>query len=154
MDLARTFLPLVIPLAAKWVERQERKILRDGVPLTDAELADAVAMGVAEPGRIRLMKVERIPLLNGWLVRALAKIVPAVSPNTVGLCLRYGIYIRARYWRNRRLVAHECVHTGQFERHGSVAGFLRAYFTGCLDDGYPGTALEQEAVRRSAALDD
>ena len=56
------------------------------------------------------------------------------------------------YWPARHLIAHECVHTGQYERSGSVAGFLRAYFSECLEIGYPDAAMEQEAVMRSADL--
>lgn len=154
MKLPLKFLPLLLPIATLWVEREERKILRDGVPLSPEGLIDAAKMGVARPHEIRLMRVERIPWLNGLMVKWLSRIVPAVSPNTVGLCLRYGIYIRASYWGDRHLVAHECVHTGQYERSGSVAGFLRAYFTECLELGYPDAPIEQEAILRSEDLDD
>lgn len=154
MKPALRFLPLFIPLAAKWVEWHERKILRDGVPLTTEELADASLMGVAHPEKIRLMSVERIPVLNGVFVKWLSRLVPSISASTVALSLRYGIYVRARYWRDRHLVAHECVHTGQYERHGSIAQFLRAYFTECIGDGYPDAPLEQEAILRSADLDE
>ena len=82
----------------------------------------------------------------------LSRVFPQVSPHTVGLSLRYGIYIRAAYWGDRHLIAHECVHTGQYERFGSSAKFLTAYFSQCLVAGYPGAALEQEAVMRSAEL--
>ena len=150
--LLLTFLRLLLPLAAKWVEREERKILQSGVPLSENGLLDASLMGVAHPEKIRLLRVERIPLLNSALVKALSRLIPTISPNTVGLSLRYGIYIRARYWGDRHLIAHECVHTGQYERHGSIAEFLRAYFTECIETGYPDSPMEQEAILRSAAL--
>ncbi len=154
MKLALAFLPLFLPIAAFWVEREERKILRHGVPLSADGLIDAAKMGVAHPEKIRLMKVDRIPWLNGWFVKLLSRAIPAVSSNMVGLSLRYGIYIRSRYWGNRHLIAHECVHTGQYERSESVAGFLQAYFTECLEAGYPGAPLEQEAIVRSAGVED
>ncbi|NQX02377.1 hypothetical protein HQ447_17100 [bacterium] len=47
-------------------------------------------------------------------------------------------------------LAHECLHTGQYERHGEIAGFLRAYFTECIELGYPDAPMEQEAILRSA----
>jgi len=147
-------LPLVLPLASTWVGAHERKILRLGVPLTDGELADASLMGVKHPEKIRLMKVDHIPLLNGALVKIASRIIPAISVNTVGLSLRYGIYVRSRHWRNRSLIAHECVHTGQYERMGGISKFLRAYFTQCIETGYPDAHLEQEAVIRSSALQD
>jgi hypothetical protein len=42
-------LPLVIPIAAKWVEYEERRILRAGVPLDGQGLRDAAKMGVGNP---------------------------------------------------------------------------------------------------------
>ena len=154
MKIMLKFLPLLLPIATLWVEREERKILRNGVPLSPDGLIDAALMGVAHPERIRLMKVDQIPWLNGPLVKLLSRAIPTVSVNTVGLSLRYGIYIRSRYWGSRHLIAHECVHTGQYERSGSVAGFLRAYFTECLEVGYPHAPMEQEAIMRSSELDD
>ncbi len=109
-------------------------------------------MGVAHPDRIRLLEVDRIPVLNAWPMKTLSALFPMISVNTVGLSLRYGIYIRSRYWKNRHLIAHECVHTGQYERCGSVAAFLKCYFTECLEAGYPDAPMEQEAIIRSAGL--
>lgn len=51
------------------------------------------------------------------------------------------------------MIAHECVHTGQYERYGSAAGFLRTYLGECLEYGYLATPLEQEAIQRSAGCD-
>jgi hypothetical protein len=141
-------------LASKWVEHHEQKILRNGVPLSAEELEDALEMGVAHPEKIRLMKVDGIPVLNGGLIRFLSHFIPRISPHTVGLSLRYGIYIHSRYWRNRLMVAHECVHTAQYERYGSPAKFLRAYFTQCIVSGYPDAELEKEAVIRSSELNE
>lgn len=152
MNLPLKFLPLLLPVATLWVEREERKILRHGIRLSPEGLMDAAKMGVAHPDKIRLMKVDRIPWLNGRLMKTLSLAMPSVSPHTVALSLRYGIYIRSRYWGDRHLIAHECVHTGQYERSGSVTKFLHSYFTECLETGYPGAPMEQEAIRRSAGL--
>lgn len=152
--LALGLLPGLLPLAAWWVAFHERRILHQGVPLSPEGLRDAALMGVTYPEKVRLMEVERIPWLNGWVVILLSRILPAVSCHTVGLSLRYGIYIRSKYWGNRHLVAHECVHTGQYERHAHIAGFLRAYFTECIEFGYPEAPMEQEAIIRSAELFD
>ena len=148
------FLPLVIPIAAKWVEYEERRILRNGVPLDEQGLRDATKMGVGNPERIRLMKVDHIPLLNSRIMRILSRMIPTISFSTVGVSLGYGIYIRSKYWGDRHLIAHECVHSGQYERYGSHGGFLHAYFSQCLIFGYPDAPLEQEAILRSADLDD
>ncbi len=152
MKFALRLLPAFVAIAARWVESHERKILRHGVPLSPESLADAVHMGVAEPEKIRLMRVDAIPILNGRLVKLLASRIPEISANTVGLTLGYGIYIRSPWWGDRHLIAHECVHTGQYERCGSAAAFLSAYFTQCIEDGYPAAAMEQEAILRSAEV--
>ena len=70
-----------------------------------------------------------------------------ISPLTIGLTLRYGIYIRADHWGDRRLVMHELAHTAQYERLGGFEGFLRQYLGECLTIGYPEAPLEQEARR-------
>lgn len=147
-------LPLVLPVGSAWVASHEQKILRLGVALTPEEMADALQMGVKHPEKIRLMKVDHIPVLNGALVKTASRCIPAISANTVGLSLRYGIYVRSRYWRNRSLIAHECVHTGQYERLGGIPEFLRAYFIQCIETGYPDAPLEQEAIIRSSELAD
>lgn len=152
MKLALRFLPAFVAIASRWVERHERKILRNGVPLPPASLADASRMGVANPEKIRLMRVDTIPVLNSRIMKFLASQMPEISANTVGLTLGYGIYIRSPWWDDRHLVAHECVHTGQYERCGSTAAFLTAYFTQCIEDGYPAAAMEQEAILRSRDL--
>lgn len=152
MRLIVRLLPLAIPIAASWIAWHERRILRLGVTLSEQELSDASQMGVEHPERIRLLKVDHIPILNGALVRIAARCIPDISPNTVGLSLRYGIYVRSKYWRDRSLIAHECVHTAQYERLGSISGFLREYFTECLETGYPHAPLEQEAILRASEL--
>lgn len=154
MKLALFFLPVFVRIAGKWVESHERRIMRDGVPLSEECLTDAAKMGVVRPEKIRLLRVERIPALNGSFIRLLAWWFPAISTNTVGLTLGHGIYIRSPWWDDRCLIAHECVHVGQYERCGSAAAFLTAYFTQCIEDGYPDAAMEQEAIHRSGALDD
>jgi hypothetical protein len=145
-------LPWVVPIAAAWAKRQEGIILSCGVPLDERQLHDASAMGVAFPENIRLMRVDRIPLLNHWILRKVSGYFPSLCCDPVGLSLGYGIYIRSRYWGNRHLIAHECVHAGQYERYGGHRAFLQAYFSQCIIHGYPDAPLEQEAIMRSAEL--
>ena len=47
MNLLLKSLPVLLPVATAWVEREERKILRNGIPLTPDGLQDAAKMGVA-----------------------------------------------------------------------------------------------------------
>jgi hypothetical protein len=152
MKIPSGLLPVLIPPAAVWVFRHERRIARLGVPLTATGLEDARRMGVRFPEKIRLMEVARIPVFNGPLIRGMSRLFPAVSPHTSGLCLRYGIYIRSEFWGDRQMVAHECVHTAQYERCGGIRAFLHEYFTGCIAVGYPAAPMEQEAILRSEEI--
>jgi len=64
-----------------------------------------------------------------------AEATSLISPLTVGLTLRYGIFIRADHWGARRLVVHELVHTAQYERLGGFEPFLRQYLLECINIG-------------------
>lgn len=138
---------LLLPLAAAWAADQERMILQSGVVLTDSQFADAKQVGVAEPARVRLLCVPRIPLPEHPALAAAANATGLISPATQGLTLHYGIFIRADCWGQRRLVVHELAHTMQYERLGGIPPFLRQYLHECITIGYPQAPMEQEARR-------
>lgn len=139
---------MLLPLACTWAEEQERIILDSGTSLTEAELVDAKRVGVAAPERIRLLRVAAIPSPRHPALAAASTITGLISSNTAGLTVRYGIFIRSDCWGDRSLVAHECVHTMQYERLGGFQGFLRPYLLECITPpGYPYGPLEQEAER-------
>jgi hypothetical protein len=142
----------LLPLACTWAEEQEGVILRDGVPLSASQTADAKNAGVAHPERVRLLKVTSIPMPDHPALRAAAEATGLISPQTIGLTLRYGIFVRSDCWGDRRLVAHELVHTSQYERLGGFQAFLRQYLHECLTVGYPDAPMEQEAVRFAERL--
>ncbi|HJT81304.1 MAG TPA: hypothetical protein VJ719_08920 [Chthoniobacterales bacterium] len=138
--------PVLLPLAVAWARRQERRILRNGVPLTDSEMEDARAVGVRQPDRVRLLPVKIVPWPGAATLRSAAKAVGFATDATCGLTLGYGIFIREDYWRDRALVAHELVHIAQYERLGGVGPFLRQYLGECLTVGYVNAPLEREAT--------
>ncbi|HEX7860448.1 MAG TPA: hypothetical protein VF773_08995 [Verrucomicrobiae bacterium] len=138
---------LLLPQACAWAEEQERIIMREGVPLTTIQLADARRIGIAQPERVRLRVVEEIPSPTNPDLQAAAEMTGLISPLTIGLTLRYGIFIRSDHWGERRLVVHELVHTLQYERLGGFEPFLRQYLQECLTIGYPAAPMEQEARR-------
>ena len=86
------------------------------------------------------------------LLREAASATQLISPNTRGLTLRYGIFIRADRVGDRRLVFHELVHTLQYERLGGFQGFLRQYLNECVTIGYPAAPMEQEAITTTARM--
>jgi len=146
-------LPLFLPFAVKWAKRQEERILLAGVPLSEPHLSDAALIGVMHPKKIRLLKVDQIPTPDSQFLRWAAMLTGLISPDTAGMTVRYGIFIRGDYWDDRRLIAHECVHTAQYERFGGFTEFLRRYLHECLEIGYPAAPLEREAILKSEEID-
>jgi hypothetical protein len=141
--------PLITPMAVRWVRHQESIICATGEPLTPAQLHDAVHAGIQHPAKIRLKFVDSIPMPTHPLLLNLGKWTGLVSKSTAGITLRYGIYIRNEYRTDRHLLVHEFVHVSQYERLGSIEAFLRPYLKECLDPGYPLGPLEQEAILRA-----
>jgi hypothetical protein len=140
-------LEMLLPLACAWAVGQERAILRSGVALSELQLADARQIGVAQPERVRLLRVAQIPVPTAPALAAAARATNLINPLTHGLTLRYGIFIRADCWNQRSLLVHELVHTRQYERLGGFEGFLRPYLLECITPpGYPYGPMEQEAA--------
>jgi hypothetical protein len=144
--LVLIFFPLLLPLAVSWAREQEKRIRQTGVPLSTQGLADAKTVGVAYPDRIRLLQVTQVPMPENALLQRVGKATGLVSPHTAGMAIGYGIFIRTDCLENRRLIAHECVHTSQYERLGGIRPFLEHYLRECLEIGYPAAPMEQEAV--------
>jgi hypothetical protein len=136
----------LLPLACAWAEPQEQRILKQGVGLTADQVVDAEVIGVADPARVRLLRVDQIPVPEHPALRAAAEATSLISPLTAGLTLRHGIFIRSDCWGQRRLVVHELEHTAQYERLGGFQHFLECYLWECLSIGYPAAPLEQEAI--------
>ncbi|EEF57082.1 hypothetical protein [Pedosphaera parvula] len=142
-----TVIKVLLPLVVSWVEAQENIILREGVALTAPLVLDAKRIGIQHPEKVRLRVVRAIPLPANAVLHAMAQKLGFLSPFTAGLTLRYGIYIRADCWGDRRLVVHELAHVAQYERLGGIRPFLEQYLQECLTVGYPFGDLEQEAKR-------
>lgn len=142
----------LLPLAVQWAAEQERRVLCEGVRLSEIELADARAIGVGNPERVRLLRVDSIPVPVHPMVRAAAALINFLTAAPRGLALDYGIFIRADYWRDRALIAHELVHTAQFQRLGGILPFLQTYIFQCATVGYPNAPLELEAIETAARI--
>jgi hypothetical protein len=87
--------------------------------------ADARALGVREPERVRLLALPRVPTRTDLTLQTAVAVIQFLTPATRGLALRYGIFVRSDCWGERRLIAHELVHTAQYERLGGIRPFLR-----------------------------
>ena len=143
----RAMLKLVLPLACAWAKKHESIILRDGAALSSNQILDARRIGIVAPERVRLLRVDQVPPRHPVL-RLAGRKMGFISDSTIGLTLRYGIFIRSDHWGDRSLVVHELAHTAQYERLGGIRPFLKAYLLECITPpGYPFGALEQEAQK-------
>ena len=136
----------LLPLASEWASEEEQRVLHEGVPLSEREMSDAKIIGVRRPERIRLLRVEAVPMPTDPQLRAAAETIHFLSPETRGLTLQYGILLRWDCWRERPLIAHELVHAAQYERLGGILPFLRQYLVECLTIGYANAPMELEAA--------
>jgi hypothetical protein len=142
----------LLPLAAQWAAEQERRVLCQGVQLSKVELADAKAIGVRNPERVRLLRVDAVPVPAHPMLRSAAASINFLTAAPRGLALDYGIFVRADHWRDRELIAHELVHTAQFQRLGGILPFLQTYISQCATVGYRNAPLEVEAVETAARV--
>lgn len=94
--------------------------------------------------------VSHVPPLN-WLLRTVGEQLGVVSGQTIGMAVRYGIFVREEHWGDRRLLAHELAHVAQYERLGGFRGFLKQYLEECINPGYPLGDLEQEAKQAESS---
>ncbi len=139
----------LFPLAVTWAEQQENYILQNGILLTPFQVTDARLIPVVNPEKVRLLSVNQIPLPNEPSLRTTAQMTGLITTNTIGLTLRYGVFIRKDFWNDRKIVAHELVHVAQYERLGGIGQFLQKYLQECITIGYPQAPMEQEAITLS-----
>ncbi len=139
-------LPAILPTVHVWAEKQEALILESGDPLTGSELADARRAGVAQPEKIRVLRVDTLPLPDNEDIRFVAKQIGLFSHRVAGITLGYGICLSREFHQDRLTLVHECVHVSQYEKKGGLLPFLTDYLRECIAPGYPFGALEQEAL--------
>jgi len=142
----------LLPLAVHWATDQERRVLCEGMGLSEIEMTDAKAIGVRNPERVRLLRVDSVPVPAHPMLRAAAASINFLTAAPRGLALENGIFIRADHWRDRALIAHELVHTAQFQRLGGILPFLQTYIFQCATVGYPNAPLELEAIATAARI--
>ena len=139
-------LPELLPLAAEWAQSQETVILATGRALTATESGLAVAVGVREPDRVRILIVQQLPQPQHAALRAAANQTGLLGPAIAGVTFGHGIYIRGRAISNR-LVSHELRHVHQYEEAGSIAAFLATYLEQIVTFTYAHAPLELDARR-------
>lgn len=143
--LLRSAVLVCLPWVVLWAWNQERRIKRGGRSLTEQEAERARRAGVRQPERVRVLNVERVPLPGWKWMHRLAARLGFDGSQTAGMTLRYGIFVRNDRIADPGLLLHECCHTGQFERMGSITAFMWQYLVECLRFGYANAPLEVEA---------
>jgi hypothetical protein len=139
-------LPVILPIILAWSEKQQIIILESGVPLDEAQLADARRAGVSHPDKIRLLQVEVIPQASDEEVRFIARQLGIHDPQARALTFGYGISIRRDHWDNRYTLVHEFVHVAQHEEMNGLRPFISEHLRQCIQPGYPFGHLEQTAI--------
>ncbi|MDF3080479.1 hypothetical protein [Burkholderia sola] len=143
IDLA-DILPSALPAAVAWAEAEAARGLAQGAPLTPRQADDARTVGVAQPDRIRVMAVERMPFPDTPTLAAIARDTGLLSPATIGLTLGHAVYV-LRGQDTRRLLTHEFRHVHQYEAAGSIGAFLARYLHEIATVGYHDAPLEADA---------
>jgi hypothetical protein len=139
-------LPMILPIASAWAEKQEALILQKGEPLSEIQTADARRAGVAHSEKIRILWAETLPEPDHAELLFLAKQLGLFSPKTTGFAIGYGISLQPALREDRCTFVHQCVHVAQCERLGGIRPFLNDYARECIEPGYPFGTLEQEAL--------
>jgi len=140
-------LPRLLPLAAAWARGQSESILRCGTPLDAEGLARARRVGVASPERVRVLLVRSVPRPEDPTLRSACARLSLLGPDTAGLTLGYGIYVRRSLCGDRFLLAHELRHVAQYERYPTIEAYLDVYLRELVRYGYALAPFEVDADR-------
>ncbi len=136
---------IMLPFVMAWVRYHEKNALRYGRKLNDTEINWAKKIGITHPHKIRILSLKRIPTPIPHFIEKIIQKLGFPAGNASGMCMRYGIYTRQLHANNKSLIAHELVHTHQYERHSSLWNFLKLYLTETMMLGYANAPLEIEA---------
>ena len=139
-----SILPQLLPKAIDWAEKRSAEICSSGMALTEREKQIAVAVGVTNPKKIRISIVSSIPIPDDPMLQKVAIETGLLGPDTAGLTLGYGIYLRADQ-NSDQLLSHECRHVYQYETFGSIKAFMPIYLQQIAQYGYEDAPLEIDA---------
>ncbi len=144
----------VLASACGWIAAIEAHAVAHGRPLDRIERAWAARAGVRAPDRVRVLVTPSMPRPEDPVLADLARDFGLITPATVGLSARYGVYVRSNWPDERRVLVHELVHTAQYERLGGIEAFLQQFAAEVQRAGLTGCALEREAARLALQICD
>jgi hypothetical protein len=137
---------------ADWIEDMENCILSQGRFLSDEEMTIAKKLGIKNYDIIRVLESDIVPMPMHNSIKNIGLSMGFFQQTTAGMSFRYGIYLNSRQKCNRVVLIHELAHTLQYEQHGSILAFTKAYLDDILKHGYHQSAHEQEANRLTLLL--
>ncbi len=142
----RFFCKSISPLVALWIDRQEERIIAEGISL-EKHLCDwASEIGIQNAEQIRVLSIDQIPLPCPAFLFPIIERLGFPTLSTVGMCMNRGIYLRTDLKKIDPVLKHELVHTLQYQRLAGTRNFIEEYLFQCLNDGYNNSLLEQEAI--------
>lgn len=77
----------------KWARKHHDRIQSNGVELNDNGVDMARSVGVENPDKIRVMRVDEIPFWEDPAIHSLAKSVGMLSGQVMGITFGHSIYI-------------------------------------------------------------
>ena len=95
-----------MPLAVQWAEAKEKVILELGTVLSPQYMKDAKSVGVKYPEQVKIYEVHQIPIPKHPILRAAAEATQLISPATIGISLRYGIFMHKNFSKDRYNIVH------------------------------------------------
>ena len=143
-------LPQLLPKAIDWAENRSAEIYSSGKGLTERGESIARAVGVSHPEKIRISIVSSIPIPDDPMLQKVGIETGLLGPDTNGLTLGYGIYMRAGESTDK-LLSHECRHVYQYETFGSIREFMPIYLRQIAQYGYEDAPLEKDARQHEAS---
>lgn len=134
----------IIKLAVEWIEQQQKIIQQHGYKLSPRKFEIARQVGVEQPALIYIMEVDEISPPDNPVLNQVANQLNFLGPDTIGLTLGYGVYLRKGYVDDR-LLSHEFRHVRQYEIAGSVTAFIDEYIRQIFQYGYLDAPYEVDA---------
>ena len=138
-------LAALAPKAIAWAEALAATTLKSGTPLTALQRDIAVKSGVREPGKIRIVVVDRVPLPDEPSLKAAAAQVGLSEEWAAGMTLGHAVIVHRGYENDVRLLSHEFRHVAQYEAVGGIAPFLGAHLQHLAQYGYENSPFEVDA---------
>jgi hypothetical protein len=143
-DLARE-LPVMTPRVIDWAEKLAAQSLREGSAIESGFIELARKSGVREPGRIRIVVVDQIPLPDDPHLKVAAGSVGLAQSSAAGMTLGYAVIVHRGYERDARLLSHEFRHVAQYEAAGGIRPFLLVHLPQLAQFGYENSPYEVDA---------